>query len=117
MKKLIPILFLGLAACATTGKSDLRFERSRGETAEYSISIIERFIGNRCIEREITLKETNGLHVRMDHVRHVRATDYGCDDRFEKFYFRDKRDENVDRIRLTDNLNFLFYGVKYGREK
>ena len=114
MKRLISTLLLvGILACATTGKSNTTIKKYSGETQEYRIEVFERFSNERCVEREITLRETNGLHTRFDHVSYVKATDLRCDETFERFYFRYFKDGGTDRNRLTDKLNFLFYQIKY----
>ena len=113
MKKLSTLLLAGILGCATTGKSNLRIETYSGEDWEYKIEAKEVFQGERCIERQIILKETNGLHTSLDHVSYVKATDMNCDETFERFYFRNSMDKNVNRNRLTEKLNFLFYTVKY----
>jgi len=115
MKKLI--LLLGALGCASPGEGNRGFEiqRMSGQTPEYIIDVLEYFSNGFCMTREMTLHETNGLHIDPNHVSHVRATDRNCDDSFESFYFRDNRDQQVNRNILEGDLLNMYYNLRMER--
>jgi len=64
-----------------------------------------------CLWREVTLHRRVGLYID-GRPTYVRATDYGCDDTFDDWWFRSTLEEQrADRWDLQGLLLHLMYGT------
>jgi len=113
MKNLLLVFCLILGCASLEKASDGRFKYHK-YLDKYNITvIIHRNSDGLCLMREVILDHESGMRFNAgDSPSYVRALDYGCDEVFDFFIFRDPVEKDRTDFRLlSQKLNFYFYLV------
>ncbi len=118
MFRIVSYLFLvsmgivGCGALSQTEKEEHARQVWKKQTFWGEVTIRQhRDIRGTCSFREITLRRRAGLFFD-GRPTYVQATDYFCDDRFERWTFRsDDEAYRVDKRELTDLLLYLMHSL------
>lgn len=108
---LLTLLMVGCVSVPYFGSKKMTRETYTGEVNDYYVEAVVTYSMDDCINREITLRQKNKLHTNPNHVSYVKATDRGCDDTIDNWYFRGISTRRVNMTILEQDVLHAYYKV------